>query len=59
MFRSCSGAAGGTQVASSLSTTNTEVINYTNPGNAAATFTWNVYLFNDVRANYTMTTQIL
>lgn len=59
VFRSCSGAAGGTQVASSLSTTNTEVINYTNPGNAAATFTWNVYLFNDVRANYTMTTQIL
>jgi hypothetical protein len=59
VFKSCSGAAGGTQVASSLSTTNTEVINYTNPGNASATLSWNVFLFNDVRANYTMTTQIL
>ncbi len=58
LFRNCSGTGGGTQVASSLSTTNTEVISYKNTG-ASASFFWRVYLFNDTRNFYDMKVQIL
>jgi lysyl endopeptidase len=57
-FKTCSGTGGGTAVASSLSTTNTEVITYKNTG-ASASFFWRVYLFNDTRNYYNMTVQIL
>jgi len=58
LFKNCSGSGGGTQVALSQSTTNTEVVSFKNTG-AAASFFWRVYLFTDTRAFYNMTVQLL